>query len=97
MDKKKTYKTTSKDNKKPVKTEKDNNPTEEKNESSVADCEPEKEPEKEIPKDVLHILSIYPNMEYLYVGKGGCVYRNGTPENIRGKSSVLYKNPYFKK
>ena len=51
--------------------------------------------EQDIPKDVLKTLAIFPEMEFLYVGKGGGIYSNGTPESIRGKA-VLYKNPYFK-
>ena len=51
--------------------------------------------EQDIPKDVLKILAIFPEMEFLYVGKGGGIWRDGTPECIRGKA-VLYKNPYFK-
>lgn len=51
--------------------------------------------EQDIPKDVLKILAIFHEMEFLYVGKGGGIWRNGTPECIRGKA-VLYKNPYFK-
>ena len=51
--------------------------------------------EQDIPEDVLKTLSIFPEMEFLYVGKGGGIWRNGTPESIRGKA-VLYKNPYFK-
>ena len=51
--------------------------------------------EQDIPSDVLKILAVFPEMEFLYVGKGGGIYRNGTPECIRGKA-VLYKNPYFK-
>ena len=51
--------------------------------------------EQDIPEDVLKTLAIFPEMEFLYVGKGGGIWRNGTPESIRGKA-VLYKNPYFK-
>lgn len=59
--------------------------------------EPKPEPkakEQDIPSDVLKILAVFPEMEFLYVGKGGGIWRNGTPECIRGKA-VLYKNPYF--
>ena len=52
--------------------------------------------ESDIPSDVLKILKVFSNMEYLYIGKGGGVWRNGTPESIRGKRAVLYKNPYYK-
>ncbi len=51
--------------------------------------------EQDIPEDVLKTLAVFPEMEFLYVGKGGGIWRNGTPESIRGKA-VLYKNPYFK-
>lgn len=51
--------------------------------------------ENDIPKEVLRILKAFDDMEYLYIGKGGGIFRNGTPECVRGKA-VLYKNPYFK-
>ena len=51
--------------------------------------------EHDIPKDVLKLLAIFPEMEFLYVGKGGGFWRNGTPKSIRG-NAILYKNPYFK-
>ncbi|MCR4849081.1 MAG: hypothetical protein K5920_09580 [Bacteroidales bacterium] len=51
--------------------------------------------EKDIPKEILGILKAFDDMEYLYIGKGGGIFRNGTPECVRGKA-VLYKNPYFK-
>ncbi len=53
------------------------------------------EQEQDIPEDVLKALSVFPEMEFLYVGKGGGIWTKGTPESIRGKA-VLYKNPYFK-
>ena len=51
--------------------------------------------EKDIPSDALIVLKAFNDMEYLYIGKGGGIFRNGTPESVRGKA-VLYKNPYFK-
>ena len=75
----------------------DETPKEEVVETKVVE-ETKPEPvakEKDIPVDVLKILAIFPEMEFLYVGKGGGIWRNGTPKSIRGKA-VLYKNPYFK-
>lgn len=51
--------------------------------------------EKDIPKEILKVLKAFDNMEYLYIGKGGGIFRYGTPESVRRKA-VLYKNPYFK-
>ena len=56
----------------------------------------EADKEQEIPAYALEVLAIYPKMEWLYVGRGGRIFRNGTPESVRG-NAVLYKNPYFKK
>ena len=75
----------------------DETPKEEAVETKVVE-ETKPEPvakEQDIPKDVLKILAIFPEMEFLYVGKGGGIWTKGTPESIRGKA-VLYKNPYFK-
>ena len=75
----------------------DETPKEEAVETKVVE-ETKPEPvakEQDIPKDVLKILAIFPEMEFLDVGKGGGIWTKGTPESIRGKA-VLYKNPYFK-
>ena len=75
----------------------DETPKEEAVETKVVE-ETKPEPmakEKDIPKDMLKILAIFPEMEFLYVGKSGGIWRNGTPKSIRG-NAVLYKNPYFK-
>lgn len=73
----------------------DNSP--EQREIPAAEQEQVQEAEKEqvIPAYALEVLALYPKMEWLYVGKGGRTYRNGTPESVRG-NAVLYKNPYFK-
>lgn len=77
--------------------------TEKVTEEPVQKEEPAKQPKtinmieavsKDIPSDALRVLKAFNDLEYLYIGKGGGIFRYGTPETVRGKA-VLYKNPYF--
>lgn len=61
---------------------------------------PEKGEKKPLPEQpdsyTLDVLKSFPTYESLYVDKHGGAFTVDTPKSIRG-SSVLYKNPFYKK